>query len=163
VNPTAAAPPFAVVILAGRATAADREHVAAMVAAARELGSAATVVAVPRGWRAPPQSRVAHVGPGASAINAIRTGMAQLSNSPARYALLWPLAAAYRGDARLRALVDETLRERPALAALEGDDLESSPLMIVRDAWLDLMTLGEQGMSAVAARHAVRRVAADAT
>jgi hypothetical protein len=30
--------------------------------------------------------------------------------------------------------------------------------MIARDAWLDLMTLGEQGMAAVAERRGVHRV-----
>ena len=53
--------------------------------------------------------------------------------------------------------------EGAALAVLEGDDVEHAPLMIARDAWLDLMTLGEQGMTALAARRGLHRVAAETT
>ncbi|HET7187034.1 MAG TPA: hypothetical protein VFI52_02710, partial [Gemmatimonadaceae bacterium] len=65
--------------------------------------------------------------------------------------------------ARLSALVRGTQSEGAALALHEGDDLEHAPLMIARDAWLDLMTLGEQGLTAVAERRGLHRVAADAT
>ena len=154
---------FAVVILAARATPSDRERVAGMVQVAREAGAQAIVAAVPRGWRAPPYSRVVHVAPGASAISAIRSGMAQLSNTSVRHAMLWPLEAADAGVARLAALVRGAQSEEAALALLEGDDVEHAPLMIARDAWLDLMTLGEQGMSALGDRRGLHRVAIDAT
>ena len=154
---------FAVVILASRATPSDRERVADMVQVAREVGAQAIVAAVPRGWRAPPYSRVVHVAPGASAISAIRAGMAQLSNTSVRHAMLWPLNAADAGVARLATLVRGTPSEGAALALLDGDDVEHAPLMIARDAWLDLMTLGEQGMAALAERRGLHRVAADAT
>ena len=36
-------------------------------------------------------------------------------------------------------------------------------LMIARDAWLELMTLGEQGMAALAERRGLQRVVAAAT
>jgi hypothetical protein len=153
---------IAVVILAPRAMPSDRDLVAEMVESARSVAEYVAVV-VPKGWRAPPRSRVVHVAPGVSAIGAIRAGMAQLSNTPARYALLWPLAGGPADVARVHALVSGVARERPALAALEGDDPEHAPLMIARDAWLDLMTLGEQGIAAVAARRGMHRVAAGAT
>ena len=148
---------LAVVILAGRATPADRERVAEMVATARALGAHAIIVAVPRGWRAPAHARVVHATPGAPPIGAVRLAMAQLSNTPARYVLLWPLGSAAGADA-LGSLVEEVAREGPALAALDGDDLDRGPVMIARDGWLELMTLGEQGMNAVASRLGVRRV-----
>lgn len=154
---------FAVVILAARATPSDRERVAEMVRVAREAGAQAIVAAVPRGWRAPTYSRVVHVAPGAPAISAIRSGMAQLSNTSVRHAMLWPLDAAEADVGRLSALVRGTQSEGAALALLEGDDVEHAPLMIARDAWLDLMTLGEQGMTALAERRGLRRVAVDAT
>ncbi len=127
--------PFAAVILAGGAAGGDGDRVAAMVQAARAAGAHGIVVAVPRGWRAPAHARVVHVAPGASPISAVRAGMAQLSNTPA------PLR-----------------RARPALAAFDGADLERGPVMIARDAWLELMTLGERGLAAVAERRGVRRV-----
>jgi hypothetical protein len=148
---------IAAVILASRAKPADRDLVDAMVESARDLASYAVVV-VPKGWRAPPRSRVVHVAPGVSAIGAIRAGMAQLSNTPARYALLWPLEAGAVDPARLHTLVAEVARERPALGALAGDDIEHAAVMVARDAWLDLMTLGEQGIGAVAARCGLHRV-----
>jgi hypothetical protein len=153
---------IAVVILASRARPADRDLVDAMVESARDLASYAVVV-VPKGWRAPPRSRVVHVAPGVSTIGAIRAGMAQLSNTPARYALLWPLEAGALDPARLLTLVAEVTRERPALGALTGDDVEHGVVMVARDAWLDLMTLGEQGIGAVAARRGLYRVGGDAT
>lgn len=153
--------PFAVVILAGRAGAGDADRIAEMVVIARDVGAQAIVVAVPRGWRAPPQARVVHVAPGSAPIAAVRAGMAQLSNTPARYALLWPLDAGTVSAGRLGALVDDVQRERPSLAALDGDDIELAPVMIARDAWLDVMTLGEQGIEAVAARRGMHRVAPD--
>jgi hypothetical protein len=153
---------IAVVILAPRATAADQDRVATMVESARSLAAYVAVV-VPKGWRAPPRSRVAHVASGVSAIGAIRAGMAQLSNTPARYALLWPLEGGAVDATRLRALVADVARERPALGALAGDDVEHAPVMVARDAWLDLMTLGERGIGAVAERRGLRRVAVDAT
>ena len=156
--------PFAVVILAGHASGGDGDRVNEMVQAAREVGADDIVVAAPRGWRAPAHARVVHVAPvapGAPLISAVRAGMAQLSNTPARYALLWPLGAPSTDVGRLRALVDDVQRERPSLAALEGDDLERGPVMIARDAWLDLMTLGETGMAAVAERRGLHRVSAE--
>jgi molybdopterin-guanine dinucleotide biosynthesis protein A len=153
--------PFAVVILAGRAGAGDAVRVAEMVLIAREVGAHAIVVAVPRGWRAPPHARVVHVAPGSAPIAAVRAGMAQLSNTPARYAIIWPLDAWAVSVDRLRALVDDVQRERPMLAAIDGDDVDHAPVMIARDAWLDLMTLGEQGIEAVAARRGMRRVVPD--
>lgn len=153
---------IAVVILASRATAADHDAVDAMVETARSLAGYVVVV-VPKGWRAPARSRVAHVAPGVAAIGAIRAGMAQLSNTPARYALLWPLDAGVVDVARLRTLVVGVAREGDAVGALAGDDLERAPVMIGRDAWLDLMTLGERGIGAVAEKRGVRRIDAKAT
>jgi molybdopterin-guanine dinucleotide biosynthesis protein A len=153
--------PFAVVVLAGRASGGDGDRVAEMVRTARAAGAHSIVVAVPRGWRAPAHARVAHVAPGASPISAVRAGMAQLSNTPAPYALLWPLDAAAIDVERLRVLVEDVERMRPSLAAFEGDDLERGLVMIARDAWLELMTLGEQSIAAVAERRGLRRVAVE--
>lgn len=153
--------PFAVVILAGRASGGDGDRVGEMVQSARDVGADAIVVAVPRGWRAPAHARVVHVAPGASPISAVRAAMAQLSNTPAPYAVLWPLDASSVDVERLRALVHDVKRERPSLAAIEGDDLDRGPVMIARDAWLELMTLGEHGMGAVAERRGLRRVAVE--
>jgi hypothetical protein len=83
--------------------------------------------------------------------------MAQLSNTSARYVLLWPLESAADVDA-LGALAAAAQRDRPALASLEGNDLDHDPVILSRASWLDLMTLGEQGMQAVADRLGIHRV-----
>lgn len=157
-----AEPAIAAVILAPRAKAEDRALVDAMVESARTVAAYAVVV-VPKGWRAPPRSRVVHVAPGVSPIGAVRAGMAQLTNTPARYALLWPLEAGVLDAARLRALVAGVVRERAPVGALAGDDVDHAAVMVARDAWLDLMTLGEHGIGAVAARRGLHRVDMDVT
>jgi hypothetical protein len=83
--------------------------------------------------------------------------MAQLSNTSARYALLWPLESAAGADA-VRALVTAVASQRPSFASLDGDDLDHDPVMLAREAWLELMTLGEQGMTAIASRLGLHRV-----
>lgn len=157
-QPADSALDFAVVVVASRASPADRERVAEMVGIARAIGARGIVVAVPKGWRAPAHARVVHATPGAPTISGVRLAMAQLSNTSARYVLLWPLESAAGADA-LGALVSGVRREQPALAALEGDELDRDPVMLARGSWLELMTLGEQGMQAVADRLGVRRVA----
>ena len=148
---------FAVVILASRASPADRDRVAEMVGTARALGARGIVVAVPKGWRAPAHGRVVHAATGAPSISAVRLAMAQLSNTSARYVVLWPLESPTGADA-VRALVAAATRERPSFASLDGDDLDRDPVIIAREAWLELMTLGEQGMAAVASRLGLHRV-----
>lgn len=150
--------PLAAVIVAGRAAGSDGDRIAEMVQAARDAGADPIVVAVPRGWRAPSRTRVAHVAPGAPPISAVRAGMAQLSNTSARFALLWPLAASAPDVVSLLALVDDVKRERADVTAFAGDDLASGPVIIARDAWLELMTIGEQGILAFATRRGLRLV-----
>lgn len=153
--------PVAVVILADGAADDARPLVDTMLATARVLGAAPLVVAGPRGWAAHAGARVVHLATGASRTSALRAGMAQLGNSPARYALVWPVGA-ITDAARLEALLRDAARTRPAFALLEGDDPDRAPVLVGRDAWLDLMTLGEQGMAAVGARCGVHRVASRA-
>jgi hypothetical protein len=150
--------PFACVVFAEQAGDAQRASVAAMVESALALGAAPVVTVLARGSDALPGARVAHVAAGAPRISAIRAGMTLLANSAVEYALLWPHGA--EADlASLRALVDDARDQRATLTALAGADLDHAPVMIARDAWLELLTLGEQGLGAVAARRGERRVA----
>ena len=148
---------FAVVVLAPRASPAQRERVAEMVQTAREIGARGIVVAVPKGWRAPAHARVVHASTGAPAISAIRLAMAQLSNTSASYVLLWPLESETVVEA-LGTLITAVERDRPGMASLEGDDLDRAPVMLARGSWLELMTSGEQGMRPVADRVGLIRV-----
>ncbi|HKP16228.1 MAG TPA: hypothetical protein VJT85_09185, partial [Gemmatimonadaceae bacterium] len=62
----------------------------------------------------------------------------------------------------LLALVDAAKRDEQALITFANASLDLSPVLIPRDAWLELVTVGESGMDAVAARRRVTRVSADA-
>lgn len=143
--------PFAAVILAAGAAAADSPRVAEMVQAARAAGAEPVVVAAPRGWPALPNARMVHVAPDASSISGLRAGMAQLTNTTARFALLWPFDERTTEVVSLLALVDDVKRERATMTALEGDVKARGAVMVARDAWLDLMAGGVEGLSATLA------------
>lgn len=155
---TVDATPLAAVLLAPGA--ADAAMLRTMIEAARAAGAHPVVVVLPRTAEAPADARVARVADGASAINALRAGMALLTNTTARLALVWPLDGAEQGDAeRLDALVAAARREGAAVTAFAHDDLDASPVVVARDAWLELVTLGEQGMAAVASRRGLCSIA----
>lgn len=134
----------------------------AAVDAARGAGARPIVLVLPRGAEAPADTRVVHVNDGARTISALRAGMALLTNTTARLALVWPLGAGQASvpaDAVL-ALVSAARDSGAAVTALADDDLERAPIVIARDAWLDLVTIGEQGMAAVATRRGLHLVGA---
>ncbi|HEY2065609.1 MAG TPA: hypothetical protein VGG84_06590 [Gemmatimonadaceae bacterium] len=150
--------PFAAVILAPRAAAKDRPALTRLVEASRATGADPVIVAAPREMAPMAGARSVHVAGGASDVTALRIGMAQLGNSSARYVLLLRLGAAAHDVVSLLALVDAAKRSASAVSALDGDDIEQGPVIIARDAWLELMTLADQGIAAVAARRGVQRV-----
>lgn len=132
----------------------------ARLAAAREVGACPIVVVAAPTVQvdAAADVRVARVRDGASTISAIRAGMALLANTPARLALVWPSAVEETDQVRLRAIVDAARHEPVALTAWSPARLHDQPIIVARDAWLELLTLGEQGMDAVAARRGARYV-----
>jgi len=58
----------------------------------------------------------------------------------------------------LLALVDAAKRAQDAIVAFEEESLDGSVVIVPRDAWLELVTVGESGMGVVAARRRVVRV-----
>lgn len=154
--------PLAALLLGSDADASDGDRLAAMARTAADLGAAPVVVAVPPGIALPPGPRVVRTRAQGSTIAAIRLGMAQLANTMARAVLLWPHDGAQPSLVALLALVDESKRSSDAIVALEDAPLDRSPILVPRDAWLELVTLGDGGLDAVAARRRVVRVAADA-
>jgi hypothetical protein len=150
--------PFAAVILAPRAETKDGPTLTRLVEAARAAGAEPIVVTAPRETAPAAGARGVHLPAGASDATALRLGMAQLGNSSVPYALLLHLGPATPDVVPLLALVDAAKRDRPALTALDGDDLDRGPVLIARDAWLELMTLADEGIGAVAARRGVQRV-----
>ena len=129
-----------------------------LVGAAREAGAGPIVVVVPRGYTAPAGGRTVHVPLRSTRISAIRAGMAQLANTPSRFAMLMPRTLASVDAGSMRLLVEQIAAEPGALIARDGASLDDSPVIVARDAWLELLTLGEQGMDAVAGRRGVLRV-----
>lgn len=153
--------PFAALVLAYDASADDAERIAELVRAAADAGAAVVVVALPAGIDVPRDVRVVRTRAEASAIAALRLGMAQLTNTVARAVLLVPHRTVDRSLVAMLALVDAAKRDESAVVAFEGASLDRSALLVPRDAWLELVTTGEGGMGAVAACRRVIRVRAE--
>jgi len=75
--------------------------------------------------------------------------------------LLVPLNAERVSVVALLALIDVAKRDEQAIVAFSSASLDDSAVMLPRDAWLELVTVGESGMNAVAARRRVVRVSAE--
>jgi hypothetical protein len=149
---------LAAVVLAGAAAASDVPKVQAMIRAARAAGAEPVVVVLPRGIPAPEGARLAQVSAGAKTISGLRAGMALLANSTARFVLLWPFDDEWSDTDGVMPLVQGAQREGAPVTAMEGANLDHEAIIVARDSWLELMTIGEQGMDALAARRGVYRV-----
>ena len=154
--------PFAGLLVAHDAMPADSVRLADLARAMADAGASPVVVAVAPGVDPPADVRVVRTRPQGPPIAAIRLGMAQLANTVAQAVLLVPLGAERASLVALLALVDGAKRDLQAIIALDGAVLDTSPVLVPRDAWLELVTLGESGMNAVAARRRVLRVTGEA-
>jgi hypothetical protein len=154
--------PFAGLLIAHDAKPADAVRLADLARVLTEAGASPVVVAVAPSVDAPADTRLVRVRAGGAAIAAIRLGMAQLANTVAEAVLLVPLGAEPVSLVALLALVDAAKRDVRAVVAFDDANLDASPTLVPRDAWLELVTVGESGMNAVAARRRVLRVSAGA-
>jgi hypothetical protein len=154
--------PFAALLVAHDATPADTGRIADIARVVADAGASPVVVALAPDVDAPANTRVVRTRAGSTAIAAIRLGMAQLTNTVAQAVLLVPLGAERAALVALLALVDAAKRDARAIIAFDGAELDESALLLPRDAWLELVTVGESGMNAVAARRRVVRVSAEA-
>ena len=154
--------PFAGLLVAHDASPADSARLANLARVAADAGASPVVVAMPPGLDAPADVRVVRTRPQGPPIAAIRLGMAQLANTIAQAALLVPLGAEPVSLVALLALVDAAKRDTRVVVALDDAGLDTSPVLVPRDAWLELVTVGESGMNAVAARRRVLRVPGEA-
>ena len=155
---TSQAFPIAALVLGHAADPSRAAALGALVASARDVGASPIVVAVPPGIEVPASARVARTRASGARIGAIRFGMAQLTNAPARVVLLLPEAGDAPQLVDLLALIDAAKRAPDAMVAFAGASLDESPVLVPRDAWLELVTVGENGLDAVAARRRVERV-----
>jgi hypothetical protein len=156
---TAQAFPIAALVLGHDADPSRTADLGVLAATARDVGAAPVVVAVPPGIELPAPARVVRTRQAGPRIGAIRLGMAQLANSPAQVVLLLPLSEAAPSLVALLSLVDAAKRAPDALVAFAGASLDDTPVLVPRDAWLELVTVAENGLDAVAARRRVERVA----
>lgn len=154
--------PFAGLLIAPDATPADSIRIADLARVMADAGASPVVGAVAPSVDPPAEMRVVRTRPQGSAIAAIRLGMAQLANTVAQAVLLAPLGAEPASLVALLALVDAAKRDVRAIVAFDDASLDSSPLLVPRDGWLELVTVGESGMNAVAARRRVLRVSPEA-
>ena len=156
---TAQAFPIAALVLGHDTDPSRTADLGALVATARDVGASPVVVAVPPGIELPAPARIVRTRQAGPRIGAIRLGMAQLANSPARAVLLLPLSDSAPSIVALLSLIDASKRAPDALVAFAGASLDDSPVLVPRDAWLELVTVAENGLDAVAARRRVVRVA----
>jgi len=156
---TAQAFPIAALVLGHDTDPSRTADLGALVATARDVGASPVVVAVPPGIELPAPARIVRTRQAGPRIGAIRLGMAQLANSPARAVLLLPLSDSAPSIVALLSLIDASKRAPDALVAFAGASLDDSPVLVPRDAWLELVTAAENGLDAVAARRRVERVA----
>ena len=152
--------PFAALVLAHDAAEADASRIGELARTVAEVGAVPVMVAAPFELELPSAARLVRTRAGGSAIAAIRFGMAQLTNTVARAAIVAYHGAEQKSLVDLLALVDAAKRSEGAIVAFEDAALDQSALLVPRDAWLELVTLGEGGLDAVAARRGVVRVAA---
>ena len=154
---TSQAFPIAALVLGHDADASRAGAIGRLVATARDVGATPVVVAVPPGIELEAPARVVRTRESGSRIGAIRLGMAQLANSPAQVVLLLP-SGATPSIVELLSLIDTSKRAPNAIVAFAGASLDESPVLVPRDAWLELVTIAESGLDAVAARRRVERV-----
>lgn len=143
----------AAVLLATMSRHADQQPA---VDVARRAGADPVAIVLAHDTPAPRDARIARVKPNASWITGVRMGMALLTNTPARLALIWTPEGDSHGDAAsLAALISAARESSAAVTAVDRAALSLGPVIVARDAWLDLLTLGEQGLDAVVARRGV--------
>ena len=150
--------PFAGLLIAHDASATDAARLMELARAVADAGASPVVVALRPDVDAPPGTRVVRTRPHGAAIAAVRLGMAQLTNTVARAVLLVPLRAERVTLLALLALVDAAKLDDQAIVAFSNAVLDESAVLLPRDAWLELVTVGEGGMDVVAARRRVVRV-----
>ena len=153
--------PFGGLLVAHDASAADATRLDALARTIAEAGASPVIVALAPDVDAPAGTRVVRTRAHGTAIAAVRAGMAQLTNTVARAVLLVPLGAERVSVVALLALIDAAKRDAHAIIAFSSANLDESTVMLPRDAWLELVTVGESGMNAVAARRRVVRVSAE--
>jgi hypothetical protein len=144
-------------VTAPRAEPSDASRLLDLARMAADAGASPVIIAAPPAVEVG-SARVVRTRSGGTSIAAIRLGMAQLTNTVARAVLLLPHEADGATLTALLALLDAGKRSEGVLAAFAGVPLDRSPLLVPRDAWLELVTLGESGVEAVAARRQVIRV-----
>src|SRR6478736_2673823 len=127
---TSQAFPIAALVLGHDAEPSRTAAIIALAAMARDLGAAPVVVAVPPGIELPAPARVVRTRESGPRIGAIRLGMAQLANSPARVVLLLPLSDSAPSIVSLLSLIDASKRAPDALVAFAGASLDDSPVLV---------------------------------
>lgn len=147
--------PVACVVLGG----ADPSALAEAVQLAAGVGAAPVVVPLPAGAARPAGAQVVTTAPGVTGIGALRRAMAALANTPAVGLLLWETERP--ASARVaRTVLEAALRTGAPIVIPEAGGRPLTPVWYSRDTWLELMTVGEQGLDAVHRRHesALQRV-----
>ena len=160
-NRTAAFPVAAIIVGAGAgtrfggpkaiATLSDgRRFVDAVARTAMDAGCDPIVAVLPPGVVPPDGVRVVSNGrPESEQIVSLRLGLAQLVNTPALAALLWPVDHPFVTLESVLAVLDAAQRTGAPIVIPVSDGRRGHPAYFHRDTWRDLMTVDEGGARAV--------------
>jgi molybdenum cofactor cytidylyltransferase len=122
----------------------------AVVETARLAGADPIVVVVPAGFAAPTGTRVVvNADATGEQIKSVRLGLAQLTNSAAAGALLWPVDHPFVRLESALAVLDAAKRTGAPIVIPTYDGQRGHPAWFVRDTWRELVTVADGGARAV--------------
>ena len=115
------------------------------------------VAVVQRGMAAPAPARtVMSPDPRAEQISSLRLGLAQLANSPAIAALVWPVDHPFVALHSVLALMDAHRRTEAPIVLPVYDGRRGHPALFARETWRELMTVAEGGARTVVHAYGTR-------
>jgi len=161
--------PFAAVVLAagaGRrfgqakvsATLPDgRRFLDVVVEHCRTAGADPVVVVVPPAVDVPSGVRVVvNANAGGEQVTSLRLGLAQLANSTAGGALIWPVDHPFALATSGLAVVDAACRTAAPIVVPVHEGKRGHPVWFARDTWRELMTVAQGGARAVVHAYGAR-------
>ena len=161
--------PFAAIVLAagaGRrfgqpkvsATLPDgRRFLNVVVEHCRTCGADPVVVVVPSAADAPNGVRVVvNANASGEQVTSLRLGLAQLANSNAGGALVWPVDHPFALATSGLAVVDAARRTKAPIVVPVHEGTRGHPVWFARDTWRELMTVAQGGARAVVHAYGTR-------
>jgi CTP:molybdopterin cytidylyltransferase MocA len=134
-----------------------RRFLDAVCATARDAMLEPIIAVVPPGTKAPGRVIVIeNARPEGEQIASLRLALAQLTNTPAVGAIVWPVDHPFVSLESVLAVLDAAKRGNAPVARPEFDGEHGHPVFFHRDTWRELMTVTEGGARAVVHSYGAR-------